>query len=66
VAVAAFLEERVPLTAIPSAVEAALDHWEARNRPLDDLAQALSADVGARRFTDGWLAKFPSPRLGSG
>ena len=65
VAVAAFLEGRVPLPAIAATVEASLEGWAPRNRPLADLEQALAADAEARCLAGELLTKYPAGGTGS-
>jgi 1-deoxy-D-xylulose-5-phosphate reductoisomerase len=53
VAVAAFLAQRLPFTAIPSAIEAALDRWS--GGPIDEVAEVLEADRWARGVTETFI-----------
>jgi len=52
-AVAAFLDERVPFTAIPALIEQALE--AVPNRPASNLDIVLEDDAAARRFVDEQL-----------
>jgi len=60
VAVAAFLEGACDFLDITVTVEAVMDLWAPRNRPLTDLVQALAADDEARHLAQAHL-KVKSP-----
>jgi len=60
VAVARFLLGGLPFPAITDTVAAVLDVWQARNRPLADLEQALAVDREARRLATERLGKYLS------
>ena len=59
-AVAAFLDHRCTLPAIAAVVDAVLDTWVARNRPLATLEQALAADDEARLLAERLIRKYQS------
>jgi 1-deoxy-D-xylulose-5-phosphate reductoisomerase len=65
VAVAAFLERRLPFTGIPVVVEAAMAREAARVHTLAALEDALAADVRARAWAEESVAKYPSGATGS-
>ena len=57
VAVAAFLERRLPFPGIPALIEAALDEWSAEPKSSgDSLKDIRAADAWARAFAS---AKIP-------
>lgn len=62
VAVAHFLDESCPFTAITDTVTATVEAWAGRNRPLETVEQAVDADRDARRLAAEYLAD----RTGSG
>ena len=65
VAVAAFLEESCTLPAIVATIDATLDRWSARNRPLASIEQALAADREARDVAKEELRKYLDAEVGS-
>ena len=65
VAVAVFLDGRCPLPAITQTVEATLNRWNARNRPLASIEQALAADRDARNIAKEELRKYLKVEVGS-
>ena len=58
VAVAAFLERRIPFGAITEITDRALSRWSSRNQPLESLEQALSADREARLTAEDLVRKY--------
>jgi len=58
VAVAAFLEWRVPFLAIAATVEDVLEKWVSRNRPVETLQQVTAADAEARDLASGAVRKY--------
>jgi len=60
VAVARFLHGGLPFPAITDTIAAVMDAWQARNRPLADLEQALAVDREARRLAAERLGKYPT------
>ena len=65
VAVEAFLDGCCPFPEIVASVTAIVDSWSARNRPLVDLDQALTADREARQLTTQYLRKYLGTAIGS-
>ena len=65
VAVAAFLDESCTLPAIVATIDATLDRWSARNRPLASIEQALAADRDARDVAKEELRKYLDAEVGS-
>jgi len=65
VAVAAFLDTSCSLPAIVATVDATLDRWSARNRPLASIGQALAADREARDVAKEELRKYLNAEVGS-
>jgi 1-deoxy-D-xylulose-5-phosphate reductoisomerase len=65
VAVASFLDGLCSLPAIAATVDATLDRWSARNRPLTSIEQALAADREARDFAKEELRKYLDTGVGS-
>jgi len=65
VAVASFLDGLCSLPSIAATVDATLDRWSARNRPLADLEQALTADQEARVTAKEELRKYLHAGVGS-
>ena len=65
VAVAAFLDESCTLPAIVATIDATLDRWSARNRPLASIGQALAADKEARDVAKEELRKYLDAEVGS-
>jgi 1-deoxy-D-xylulose-5-phosphate reductoisomerase len=58
VAVAAFLEHRIPFPAITEVIADTLNRHAARNCPLESLEQAVAADSQARREATGAALKY--------
>ena len=50
VAVGAFLDHSLSFPSITATIEAVMERWHARNRPLESVEQAEEADVEARRL----------------
>jgi 1-deoxy-D-xylulose-5-phosphate reductoisomerase len=65
VAVASFLDGLCSLPTIAATVEATLERWSARNRPLADIEQALAADREARDLAKKELRKYLHAGVGS-
>jgi 1-deoxy-D-xylulose-5-phosphate reductoisomerase len=65
IAVAAFLDDLCSLPAIAATVDATLDRWSARNRPLASIEQALTADREARYVAAEELRKYLHAGVGS-
>jgi 1-deoxy-D-xylulose-5-phosphate reductoisomerase len=65
VAVASFLDGFCSLPTIAATVEATLDRWSARNRPLADIEQALTTDREARVVAKEELRKYLHAGVGS-
>jgi len=65
VAVAAFLEGRCALPAVAATVAETLEGWSSRNRPLQDLEQALGADREARELARSKIWKYLVTETGS-
>jgi 1-deoxy-D-xylulose-5-phosphate reductoisomerase len=65
VAVAAVLEERCAVRAVPEIVAATLEIWAARNRPLTGIEHVLAADIEARKTASDVMMKYGAPALGS-
>jgi 1-deoxy-D-xylulose-5-phosphate reductoisomerase len=65
VAVAAFLDKSCSLPAIVTTVDATIDRWSARNRPLASIEQALAADREARDVAKEELRKYLNAEVGS-
>lgn len=64
-AVTSFLDGLCSLPAIPATVDATLDRWSARNRPLAGIEQALTADREARVMAKEELRKYLHAEVGS-
>ncbi len=65
VAVAAFLDRRIPFGAIARTVAATLDAWTPRNRPVTSLDQVLAADREARALAEVWIEEHAGRAGGS-
>ena len=65
VAVRAFLDGRCAFGDIISAVTAVMEQWSRRNRPLEDVEQAVAADLEARRLAKAWIGKYLASQKGS-
>lgn len=65
VAVASFLGGRCPLSAIATTVDATLDRWSNRNKPLASIEQALATDRDAREVAQEELRKYLQAGFGS-
>jgi 1-deoxy-D-xylulose-5-phosphate reductoisomerase len=65
VAVTFFLDGRCSIPAITATVDATLDRWSARNRPLTSIEQALAADRDARDVAQEELRKYLHVEVGS-
>jgi len=65
VAVASFLDGMCSLPAIAATVDASLDRWSPRNRPLANIEQALAADREARDLAKEELRKYLHAGVGS-
>ncbi|MFC2144306.1 1-deoxy-D-xylulose-5-phosphate reductoisomerase [Acidobacteriota bacterium] len=65
VAVASFLDGLCSLPSIAATVDATLDRWSARNRPLAGIEQALTADREARVTAKEELRKYLHAGVGS-
>jgi 1-deoxy-D-xylulose-5-phosphate reductoisomerase len=65
VAVASFLDGRCSFPSIAATVDATLDRWSARNRPLADIEQALTVDREARVTANEELRKYLHAGVGS-
>jgi 1-deoxy-D-xylulose-5-phosphate reductoisomerase len=65
VAVASFLDGMCSLPAIAATVDASLDRWSPRNRPLANIEQALAADQEARDLAQEELRKYLHVGFGS-
>jgi len=62
-AVDAFLRGALPFVGIAATSVVILDQWQARNRPLESLEQALAADEEARRRAVRHIAATSAGRL---
>ena len=65
VAVASFLDGLCSLPSIAATVDATLDRWSARNRPLAGIEQAFNADREARVAAKEELRKYLHAGVGS-
>jgi 1-deoxy-D-xylulose-5-phosphate reductoisomerase len=65
VAVRAFLDGRCAFGDIISTVTAVMERWSRRNRPLEDIEQAIAADLEARRLAKAWIGKYLASQKGS-
>jgi 1-deoxy-D-xylulose-5-phosphate reductoisomerase len=65
VAVSSFLDDLCALPAIAATVDATLDRWSARNRPLGSIEQALAVDREARDVAGEELRKYLHAGVGS-
>ena len=64
-AVRAFLDGACPFGDIVRIVTAVMEQWSRRNRPLEDVEQAIAADLEARRLATAWIGKYRTTRGGS-
>jgi 1-deoxy-D-xylulose-5-phosphate reductoisomerase len=64
-AVRAFLDGQCAFGDIVSTVEAVMEQWGRRNRPLEDIEQAIATDLEARRLANAWIGKYPATQKGS-
>jgi 1-deoxy-D-xylulose-5-phosphate reductoisomerase len=64
-AVSAFLDGGFPLPAIAATVDATLDRWDPRNRPLTTIEQVLEVDREARRVARDVIGKYLYAGTGS-
>jgi len=64
-AVRAFLDGRCSFGDIIATVTAVMEQWSHRNRPLEDIEQALATDLEARRLATAWLRKYSATQKGS-
>ncbi len=64
-AVRAFLDGRCSFGDIIATVTAVMEQWSHRNRPLEDIEQAIATDLEARRLATAWLRKYSATQKGS-
>jgi 1-deoxy-D-xylulose-5-phosphate reductoisomerase len=64
-AVGAFLDGRCTFGDITTTVCRVLDQWADRNRPLEDIGQALAADRAGRELAERQIGNLADRRLGS-
>jgi 1-deoxy-D-xylulose-5-phosphate reductoisomerase len=60
-----FLDGRCAFGDIVSTVTAVMEQWGRRNRPLEDIGQAIAADLEARRMAEAWIRKYLAAQKGS-
>jgi 1-deoxy-D-xylulose-5-phosphate reductoisomerase len=65
VAVRHFLDRKCAFADIIATVTAVMEQWSQRNRPLDDVDQAIATDLEARRIATAWLRKYHATQKGS-
>ena len=65
VAVEAFLNGDCPFPAIASSVAAIVENWSGRNRPLENIEQALAVEEEARHLTKEHMRKYLCAGIGS-
>jgi 1-deoxy-D-xylulose-5-phosphate reductoisomerase len=64
-AVRAFLDGRCAFGDIIRTVTAVMEQWSRRNRPLEDIEQAVATDLEARRLATAWIRKYLAAQKGS-
>lgn len=64
-AVRAFLEGHCSFDGIVATVSAVMEQWSRRNRPLEDVEQAIATDLEARRLARAWIGKYQPTQKGS-
>jgi 1-deoxy-D-xylulose-5-phosphate reductoisomerase len=60
-----FLDGRCAFGDIVSTVTAVMEQWGRRNRPLEDIGQAIAVDLEARRMAKTWIRKYLATQKGS-
>jgi 1-deoxy-D-xylulose-5-phosphate reductoisomerase len=64
-AVRAFLDGRCAFGDIVRTVTAVMEQWSRRNRPLENIEQAVATDLEARRLATAWIRKYLAAQKGS-
>ena len=64
-AVRAFLDGSCAFGEIVPTVAAVMEQWTPRNRPLEDVEQAIATDLEARRLANAWIRKYHATQKGS-